>query len=863
MISAIGYEGGFVAVSDLPTISVIVVNLNGRFLLDDCLDSLTSQDYPQDRVEIILVDNGSTDDSVPFVRDTYPAVRIVEAGRNLGFAGGSNLGTRFAGGEYLAFINNDARADRRWLRALVDALGNASESACLASKILDQDGKTIDFVGTAMGLSGRAYQIDEGMPAAPGYYDEPCELLAPCGGAMMIRRDLFHEMGGFDEDFFAYYEDVDLGWRLWSSGHSVLFVPQSIVYHKQHQTGSGFPVEQRYALGEVNALRTLIKNCEEKYLWQVLPFSLLMGVKRSLEHAGVDRERYRLGYPIPSDAGVGPFHTDSRVNQVATSFLVAIDQVAEEMPRLLEKRRRIQAARVRGDEEIFARFPMRTGNPIFPWRRYHVVQDQLATDLGIADALKPQHGSRLLIVSPESIGPMMTGRGIRAWEIACALSDRFDVILAAPGEPACSHAGMRVVGYETDDPGYHSLTPYLSHADAVLAMRPMFAEIPRLRDLGKPSIVDLYDLFDRQKLVESPPAQEGQDADKDLESTIHLRLEGSIGDFFICASERQRDFWLGVLLASGRINTLTRAQDPTLRALIDVVPFGMPAEAPQRQRAVLKGIHPAIGLDDKLLLWSGGMSPWFDPITLIDALDQVLVRRGDVKLYFAIGEPSDSKAMPDVSVYERAVAHCRELGLLDRHVFFADRIPYEERASYLVESDLGVSAHSRTLESHLTSHIHLLDCVWAGLPVVSTEGDPLSDLIAQRGLGRAVPPGRSDLMAKAVLEMLADGTLRDRTAEQSQAVRRQLAWTRCVEPIEAFLERVAFAPDSLGATRRAAEMRQVKWKIDSFEREKKTWEQERRNLQADVGRLQDHIEAIKQGRVMRLMRAINVALGRE
>lgn len=851
------------AVSDLPTISVIVVNLNGRFLLEDCLGSLTSQDYPQDRVEIIVVDNGSTDDSVPFVRDTYPSVRIVEAGRNLGFASGSNLGTRCASGEYLAFINNDARADRRWLRVLADALDNESGAVCLASKILDQDGKTVDFVGTAMGLSGRAFQIDEGMPVTPGYYDEPCELFAPCGGAMMIRRDLFHEIGGFDEDYFAYYEDVDLGWRLWISGHQVLFVPQAIVYHKQHQTGSGFPVEQRYTLGEVNALRTLIKNCEEKHLWQVLPFSLFMGVKRSLEHASVDRERYRLGYTKPSDAEVGPFQSDSRVNRVATSFLVAIDQVAEEMPHLLEKRQRIQAARVRGDEEIFARFPMRTGNPIFPWRRYHVVQDQLAADLGIADALKPRHGSRLLIISAESIGPRMADSGIRAWEIACTLSDRFDVILAAPGKPARSHTGMRVVGYEADGPPYHSLTTFLSHADAVLGIGPIFAEIPRLRDLGKPAIMDLYDPFDLQRSAESPRADEGQDADKDLESTMHLRLEGSIGDFFICASERQRDFWLGVLMASGRINTVTRAQDPTLRALIDVVPFGVPAEAPQTQKAVLKGVHPAIAPDDKLLLWSGGMSLSFDPITLIDALGQVLVRRGDIKLYFATGQPSDSEAMLDVPMYERAVAHCRELGLLDRHVFFADRIPYDERASYLLEADLGVSAHSRTLESHLTSQIHLLDCLWAGLPVVSTEGNPLSDLIAQRGLGRAVPPGRSDLMAQALLEMLADETLRDRTAEHSQAVCREMAWTRCVEPIAAFLERVAFAPDSLDAARRAAKMRKMEWKIDSFEREKNTWELERRKLQSDIEKLLDHIEDIKQGRVMRLMRAINVALGRE
>ena len=180
------------------SISIVIVNLNGKPLLADCLDALTGQDYPQDRVEIILVDNGSTDGSVMFVRETYPRVRVLEAGRNLGFAGGNNLGARAALGEYLALINNDARADSHWLRALVEPLEAEPDVACAASKILDREGRTIDFVGPAMNLYGRALQIDEGLPDIPGTYDEPRELLAPCGGAMMIRRDVFWEVGGFD-----------------------------------------------------------------------------------------------------------------------------------------------------------------------------------------------------------------------------------------------------------------------------------------------------------------------------------------------------------------------------------------------------------------------------------------------------------------------------------------------------------------------------------------------------------------------------------------------------------------------------------------------------------------------------------------
>ena len=197
-----------------PSVSVVVVNLNGRALLADCLDALAVQDYPRDRVETVLVDNGSADGSVAFVREVYPHVRVVEARRNLGFAGGNNLGARIATGDYLALINNDARADVRWLRTLVEVLEEQPDVACVASKILDQGGNTIDFVGPVMNLYGRALHIEEGMPIAPGFYDEPRELLAPCGGAMMIRRDLFWQVGGFDADYVAYFEDLDLGWRL-------------------------------------------------------------------------------------------------------------------------------------------------------------------------------------------------------------------------------------------------------------------------------------------------------------------------------------------------------------------------------------------------------------------------------------------------------------------------------------------------------------------------------------------------------------------------------------------------------------------------------------------------------------------------
>jgi GT2 family glycosyltransferase/glycosyltransferase involved in cell wall biosynthesis len=826
------------------SVSLIIVNLNGRALLGECLDSVAAQETPA--AEIILVDNGSTDDSVPFVRGAYPQVQVIEAGRNLGFAAGCNLGAHHATGEFLAFLNNDARADPGWLGAMVSTARADPAVACVAAKILDQSGQAIDFVGTAMTLSGRAFQIDEGLPAAPGWYDEPREVLAPCGAAMLVRRDTFWQVGGLDEEFIAYYEDVDLGWRLWLSGYRVVLAPAAVVYHRKHQTGAGFPVEQRYTLSEANALRMLIKNLDEESLARVLPFSLFMGVKRAVEQAGLDRASYRFGAPAISDAPSGAWQPEQTMTRIAASYLVAIDQIGEELPRLLEARRRVQSARQMSDEEILTRFPMQPGHPIFPWRRYNVVQDQLVNSLGVPAALRPKHGSRLLIVTHETIGPRMAGPGVRAWEMACALAERFEVLLAAPGEPQRSHDRVRLLGYDPGDPRHARLRSCLANADVVLVMGPLLTKLPPLQDLGKPTIVDLYDPFELEKLAQSVVVEERYHAALDRESDAALALEARVGDFYLCASERQRDFWLGVLLAHGRVNTLTCAGDPALRALIDVAPFGMPSHPPRKQRNVLKGVHPGIGADDKLLFWNGGLWQWLDPLTLLDALARVLTVRQDVRLYFAAGRHFDTGAVPEMQVYARTVERCRELGLLDRHVFFGDWIPYDERADYLLEADLGVSLHRDTLESRFASRARLLDCMWAGLPAISTAGDPLSGLLSQRGLGRTVPPGRPDLLAEAILDMLADDGLRQRVAERSRGLGDELTWSRAVEPVARFLERAAFAPDALHAARRSGE----------------AW-QERRQMQQRIDELEAHLDQIRRGRVMRLLHAMNVALGRE
>ncbi len=281
---------------NVPTVSVIVLNYNGLRYLEDCFASLRRLDYPADRLELVLADNGSSDGSAEYVREHFAQVRIIQYDQNYGFCIGNNRAAAQVESEFVAFLNSDMRVEPHWLTGLVEALGDEPDVVCSASKILNSDGRLIDFGGTLLSFLGYA--------RADGYhdpdltaYDSVRYVLAACGGAMLIDRKIFLEIGGFDEDYVIYFEDVDLGWRLWIWGYKVAFAPQSICYHVHFGASSSIaPAKMQYTY-ERNALYTIIKNYEQQYLDQVLPVALFMQFKRAYLHAqmdGIDMDGYRF-----------------------------------------------------------------------------------------------------------------------------------------------------------------------------------------------------------------------------------------------------------------------------------------------------------------------------------------------------------------------------------------------------------------------------------------------------------------------------------------------------------------------------------------------------------------------------------------
>ena len=213
-------------------VSIIVVNWNGQKFLQDCLDSLSRQTYPSR--EVILVDNGSTDASVSYVKETFPDVKTIELKKNTGFTGGNAEGLKVVAGEFIALVNNDTRADDRWLENLLEPMRRDPKIGICASKLLFDDEMAINSAGD--GLTTAAVGFNRGLGAERGRFADTEFVFGACGAAVLYRRKMLDEIGFLDEDFFLYDEDTDLSFRAQLAGWKCVYVPDAVVYHKANAT---------------------------------------------------------------------------------------------------------------------------------------------------------------------------------------------------------------------------------------------------------------------------------------------------------------------------------------------------------------------------------------------------------------------------------------------------------------------------------------------------------------------------------------------------------------------------------------------------------------------------------------------------
>ncbi|HEV7425352.1 MAG TPA: glycosyltransferase family 2 protein [Thermoanaerobaculia bacterium] len=352
-----------------PVVDIIIVNWNSREDTLACLDAVSRQ-LTSDAM-VTVADNGSTDGSIGAIAARYPNVRLLPLGENHGFTGGVAAALVRSPARNVIFLNNDAVPEAGWLSALVEAIENAPDDVVsIGGKIVDPTGELIDFIGGALTFDGHAFQNGFHYPLA-SRPDPPAgsELLFACGGNMISRREPLLALGGFDDDYFAYLEDVDFGWRTWMAGSRATYEPRAVVRHKSSATSQRLGDFERGVLFERNALQTVLKNYESLHDASAALFTFLA----RLHH-----------YAATRNANTGeltrePFSRNSKSRGIlgrvrrrlfGAKALATIDDPLTVMQfrafqwiqshgeRIAAKRATVQKLRRRSDREIFERFPL-------------------------------------------------------------------------------------------------------------------------------------------------------------------------------------------------------------------------------------------------------------------------------------------------------------------------------------------------------------------------------------------------------------------------------------------------------------------------------------------------------------------------
>lgn len=324
----------------------------------------------------------------------------------------------------------------------------------------------------------------------------------------------------------------------------------------------------------------------------------------------------------------------------------------------------------------------------------------------------------------------------------------------------------------------------------VLGLHPWIAELP------VPIVVDAYDPFHLEQLEATrgrPPAERRRLV---RDATRALSAQLARADLVLCASGRQRALWLGHLATLGRLNPTTYDTGEDLAGLLRVVPFGTPG-APARtgDRSAVSAAFPQVTEDDVLVVWGGGVHEWLDAEILVRAVGAARARVPRLTLVF-IGT---RHPVPGVrSAVGAARDAAAELGLLDQGVYFSDSwVPYEERDRWLGSADIAASTHRSHLETEFAFRTRVLDYFWCGLPVLTSDGDELADVVRAHGAGAVVPVDDVDALVAALVALGTDAAARRVAADRSAALGRAMTWDVVTRPLADFCARPRRAADLL------------------------------------------------------------------
>lgn len=396
---------------------------------------------------------------------------------------------------------------------------------------------------------------------------------------------------------------------------------------------------------------------------------------------------------------------------------------------------------------------------------------------------------KIMVLSRGSIGPRMAAPGLRSYHLAGALGrvlPEAEVTLAVPwGKPPVQPPAPNVKMQEYI---HNAHARYLAQDHDVAIARNFPPQFIRLMGGRTRLAVDAFTPFFIEWMeLSRRDIQPGWRRTWMSGNRWYLNYQLTLADFIFCADQRQRDMWIGALMALALVPPATYQRDPSLRRLIDIVPFGVSQTPFTATTSRLRSEVPGIGQSGRIILWNGSIAEWYDPLTAIRAVERLLPGHPDIKLVFMGVRHPDAVTSPDAGVTKAAIDLASDLGLEGKSVFFLPGwIPYDEFDQFLAEAEFAICLGYETLESRFAFRTRYVELFRAGIPLLCTRGDVLAERVANDPLGIAVPQADLDAVVEAMERMLDDRQFMDTCRANLAAIGHELAWDTAIRPLADF-----------------------------------------------------------------------------
>ena len=382
---------------------------------------------------------------------------------------------------------------------------------------------------------------------------------------------------------------------------------------------------------------------------------------------------------------------------------------------------------------------------------------------------------KVLVITPDRLGPSMAGPAIRAAAIADAVSKQNETVLLSLNEASEQIvSGAKVVTTNGKK--------WVKWADVVIYQGIVLEHFRQLRKGKKFLIADMYDPLHIEYLGSAANTSMYVRRAVLSVTAASIGLQMRLSDLILAASPNQVSLWQSHMAAWNVIDPTEYDKDPELKNHTAIVPFGISNEDPTTTSNPFLTNFVGIQKDDPILLWGGGVYDWFDPLTLIEAINKVKETIPNIRLVF-MGGKHPNPDVPVNKIVQKAIDLATSYSLLNKNVFFNDQwVDYNQRHNYLFNATIGVSTHYKSLETQFSFRTRILDYLWAGLPIITTEGDYFADVVREEKCGEVVSQRNTQELASAIIKLLDKSNL-ENARKNSLRLRENFRWNKVLKPV--------------------------------------------------------------------------------